>query len=410
MIARLSIFLALLCVLAATATPLVWDASPVTIPLTKKLNFTSGVTLVQSDKARIQSIVTDGTNDKSNAARAVVNTAATNRVVNYIANVGVGTPPTEYTLIVDTSSANTWVGASKAYVVTSTSEDTGEPVSVTYGSGSFSGTEYLDTVTLGTGLAITQQSIGVASSATGLGGVDGILGPASHSPYAGTLTNNPTTQIPTIVQNAFAQGRIPVAEIGIAFTPTTVATDINGVVTYGGVDSSYHTGAITYTPITALPESSKYVGITQSVSYGTTPLFAGLSGIIDTSTALLYFPTAAYATYAAETGAELDTTTGLLRITPAQYDDLSDLTFTVGNATYSFTLNAQIWPRSLNTAIGGTSEYVYLIVSDIGVLEGLSGIEFISGMTWLERYYFVYNSGSNEVGFATTSHTSATTN
>ena len=38
------------------------------------------------------------------------------------------------------------------------------------------GTEYLDTVTLGVGLTLTQQSIGVASSATGFGGVDGILG------------------------------------------------------------------------------------------------------------------------------------------------------------------------------------------------------------------------------------------
>ena len=44
-------------------------------------------------------------------------------------------------------------------------------------------------------------------------------------------------------------------------------------------------------PITAIPESSRYVGITQSVSYGTTPLFAGLSGIVDTGTTLLYFPT-----------------------------------------------------------------------------------------------------------------------
>lgn len=38
------------------------------------------------------------------------------------------------------------------------------------------GTEYTDTVTLGTGLVITKQSIGVASSVTGISGVDGILG------------------------------------------------------------------------------------------------------------------------------------------------------------------------------------------------------------------------------------------
>lgn len=38
------------------------------------------------------------------------------------------------------------------------------------------GTEYTDTVTLGTGLVITKQSIGVAKTATGFDGVDGILG------------------------------------------------------------------------------------------------------------------------------------------------------------------------------------------------------------------------------------------
>jgi hypothetical protein len=38
---------------------------------------------------------------------------------------------------------------------------------VTYGSGSFSGTEYIDQVSLGDGLVIKNQSIGVASRAQG---------------------------------------------------------------------------------------------------------------------------------------------------------------------------------------------------------------------------------------------------
>lgn len=47
---------------------------------------------------------------------------------------------------------------------------------VTYGSGDFSGTEFTDTVSLGGGLTITKQSIGVASQSEGFDGVDGILG------------------------------------------------------------------------------------------------------------------------------------------------------------------------------------------------------------------------------------------
>jgi hypothetical protein len=45
------------------------------------------------------------------------------------------------TLLIDTGSSNTWLGAGLAYVKTSTSKDTGGTVSVSYGSGSFSGEE-----------------------------------------------------------------------------------------------------------------------------------------------------------------------------------------------------------------------------------------------------------------------------
>ena len=48
-------------------------------------------------------------------------------------------------------------------------------MSVSYGSGSFSGTEYTDKVTYG-GLTVNAQSIGAASSSSGFTGVDGIIG------------------------------------------------------------------------------------------------------------------------------------------------------------------------------------------------------------------------------------------
>ena len=89
MLARLSALLALLGALAAGATPLVRDSSPVTIPLTKRLNFTSGTTLVESDKARIQSMVaaSQGADDEPGVTRAVVTVPVTNRVVSYVASV-----------------------------------------------------------------------------------------------------------------------------------------------------------------------------------------------------------------------------------------------------------------------------------------------------------------------------------
>ena len=96
--------------------------------------------------------------------------------VTYTMQVGVGSPSTDYTLLIDTGSSNTWVGADKKYRVTETSVRTNASVNVSYGSGKFTGNEFVDRVTLGPGLAIEKQSIGVATSAQGFQGVDGILG------------------------------------------------------------------------------------------------------------------------------------------------------------------------------------------------------------------------------------------
>lgn len=63
----------------------------------------------------------------------------------------------------------------------------------------------------------------------------------------------------------------------------------------------------------------------------------------------------------------------------------------------------------LNAAIGGTPGSIYLIVGNIGSNSG-SGLDFINGMTFLERFYTVYNSGAKTFGIATTAFTDATTN
>jgi cathepsin E len=136
--------------------------------------------------------------------------------------------------------------------------------SVTYGSGSFSGTEFTDTVSLGNGLNITKQSIGVSSNATGFDGVDGILGIGPVDLTSGTLSPATTSTIPTVTDNLFSQGVISANSIGISFEPTTSAEIVNGEITWGeyrpsiirgssysalligGTDSSKLTGAITY--------------------------------------------------------------------------------------------------------------------------------------------------------------------
>ena len=73
------------------------------------------------------------------------------------------------------------------------------------------------------------------------------------------------------------------------------------------------------------------------------------------------------------------------------------------------TPNGQIWPRNLNADIGGVAGKIYLVVGNIGSNSG-SGLDFINGQTFLERFYAVFDTANNRVGIATTSFTDATTN
>lgn len=113
-------------------------------------------------------------------------------------------------LLIDTGSSNTWLGAGQSYVKTSTSKSTGDRVSVSYGSGSFSGTEYTDQVTISSGLVIPSQSIGVASTASGFDGVDGILGIGPVDLTEGTVSNVNT--VPTVTDNLFKQVWLLISE------------------------------------------------------------------------------------------------------------------------------------------------------------------------------------------------------
>ena len=117
----------------------------------------------------------------------------------------------------------------------------------------------------------------------------------------------------------------------------------------------------------------------------------------------------AFNRYKTATGGVLDSATGLLTITSTQFSNLQPLVFTAGGTQFQLTANAQIWPRSLNSLIGGTSSKIYLVVADLGSPSG-EGLDFINGYTFLERFYSVFDTTTGSVGLATTPFTTATTN
>ncbi|KAH9934531.1 acid protease [Epithele typhae] len=417
MFARLPLLALCACVASlaslSSASPVSGRAAGPTLSVTRQLNLTGVPSIIEADRARAKMLLERATAQNATAmsakqAAGFVPVDATNQVVHYIASVGVGSPPTFYDLLIDTGSSNTWVGASKAYVNTSTSVSTGEQFGVLYGSGLVFGYEYTDTVTLGDA-AITGQGIGVASTTYGFDGVDGILGIGPVALTEGSTSGSEA--IPTVTDNMFSQGLIEADLVGITFVPSTVLESTNGQLSFGAVDESKYTGDITYVPITSTSPASYYVGIDQSITYGSSniPILSTTAGITDTGTTLVYIASEAFAAYQKATGAVPDDDVGLLKITAEQFASLESLFFHFGDHTFEFTANAQIWPRPLNTAIGGDADSIYLIVADWGTDSG-EGLDFIDGMTFLERFYHVYDTGNSQVGFALTENTFAEIN
>ncbi|KAF7312284.1 AB hydrolase-1 domain-containing protein [Mycena indigotica] len=336
----------------------------------------------------------------------------TNAVVTYTAHVDVGDPPQTYELLIDTGSSNTWVGNSKLYRATLETRPDGVipgPVVLVYGSGLFTGVEMVEQLSLTQQLRIRNQSIAVSEPPLpqGFSNMDGILGIGPVDLTRGTMIlENDQHEIPTVVDNLFSSGVIPAPVVGIYYEPATIESSVNGELTLGGVDDTKYLDQVHYTPITTSTPASSYWGIDQTIVYGTETILAQTSGIVDTGTTLILLATDAFSAYKSATGATYDNSTGLLKISTEDFHRLKNLDFHIGGQTFSLTPDAQIWPRLLNSDIGGDSQSIYLIVGDLGTNSG-SGLDFINGYGFLERFYSVYDTGNRRVGLAETQYTNA---
>ncbi|KAG0019384.1 hypothetical protein BGZ80_005890 [Entomortierella chlamydospora] len=299
---------------------------------------------------------------------------AINADVSYLITVGLGTPAQDVDLIFDTGSSDLWVqSANYDPSQSSTSSDLGETFSIEYGSGSTSGEEYTDQVTIG-GFTFTQE-FGVASEASGFDGTQGLVGFGPDDLSA--ITSN-GENIPTPTDNLYSSGQISSDVIGVYFQPITDggSQETNGEVTFGGVDS------------------------TNSITYGTTKVSSATHGIVDTGTTLILLSSNdVTALYKNIQGAALDNNTGLYTIPSSQVSKLKNITFTIGGTAFTLTPSQYLVPANQVANMGGNSGTTYSWIGSLGDNE--SGLAFILGQKFLENYYSVYDTTNNRVGLAT---------
>ncbi|KAJ7478004.1 putative cathepsin E [Mycena galericulata] len=350
-------------------------------PLKKISTVTNAANIVARDNARLNHYFKKKAVDERQTAPVI------NEVFSYIAEVVVGSQT--FDLIVDTGSSNTWVGATTKFTAGSTGKSTGDSVSVSYGSGSFSGTEYTDTVSIN-GNTVTKQSIGVAKSSTGFTGTDGIVGFGPEELTEDTVSG--VTEVPTFLQNLESQGVISENVLGVSFAPPSGSSseDTNGELTFGGVDDSAFTGDITYTT-----RVSPYWGVSVSkFAFGSTSLgTTTASGIVDTGTTLLYVPTAVYNKFLTAAKGTLDSDSGLVKFTKKP---TSDFSFVVGGTTYTLTPTQYLIPSAQYSNWGISGSDFYTFIND----GGSTSPNTILGQTFLEFFYSVFDTTNNRVGLA----------
>ncbi|KAG2073381.1 acid protease [Suillus decipiens] len=401
--------LTLLIIFTITRSPVKAASSPISVPLASRLHFYNGThNLLERDGARVKAL-----SDSSMQRQKLVNVPLTNNHANYaqFLAVGIGNPPTTYNMVLDSGSANIWVRASK-YMETGSSFCTGQPVAVNYGSASFFGTEWLDYVTVGPGLTVTLQSIGVGDETAGFHELDGLIGIGPVASTVGSLPDLPTEPIPTVTDSLFGQGAISENVLGIFSQPyVSPPLEITGQITFGGTDPTKYNGHIEYAPTVNTGRSQRYWSVNSRITYDNREILRSTGGIVDCGSTLISLATDAYQEYQFATGAVYDSATTLLTMPEDKYGTLRNLDFYIGEQIYSLTPNAQIWPRSLNTKIRGKEGSIYLIFSDRGTPSGQDGFsDFSLGYVFMQRFYVAYDFTSSRVGFATTAFTDATTN
>lgn len=314
--------------------------------------------------------------------------------VQYYAGVSLGNPPQDFSVILDTGSANFWVPSNECTSIacylhssyksrkSETYVDNGTDFQIHYGSGSVQGFTSQDTLRIGD-LKIKDQLFGEVTREPGLafafGKFDGILGLA----YKNLAVNGMSPP----VYNAWERGLLDEPVFSFKLGDEDRECDV-GSFTLGGVDHTAYKGDLVYLPVRR--QAYWEVQLDQITLGDASGAFEGGAGaVIDTGTSLITLPSNLCSVVNKIIGARRQLN-GQYAVTCDTRHKLPDLTFTLSG--YNFTLNP----------------YEYTLETNGACISALTPFDFpaavgpmvILGDSFLRKYYSVFDLGRNAVALA----------
>jgi len=321
--------------------------------------------------------------------------------VGYIATVQIGTPPRDFKLLMDSGSADFWVGSENCqsqgggdcgnhvFLGTGSSSsfvDTGKQFQVTYGSGAVAGDIVTDDVNVA-GLALPQHTFGVANQETvdfssNQVPFDGLMGLAQS-----TLSEQQTlTPVESLAQAGLINDAIT------SFKISRVADGKNdGEVTFGGLDTTKFDPNALVT-ISNVNQDGFWEGAVDSFSVdGQDVGLNGRTAILDTGTTLIIAPAAdAAAVHALIPGSASDGQGGFT----IPCTTTASVALTFGGQTFAIdTQDLLFAPVDANNLQGDC-------VSGISSGNVGGAQEWLVGDVFLKNAYFSTDVGKNQISLA----------
>ncbi|KDR78920.1 hypothetical protein GALMADRAFT_244580 [Galerina marginata CBS 339.88] len=222
--------------------------------------------------------------------------------VGYLATVQMGTPPRDFLILMDSGSADLWVGSEDCqsqggggcgnhqFLGTQSSSsfvDSGNPFSVTYGTGQVDGDIVTDDISIA-GLTLKDHTFGVANTesvdfSSDSTPFDGLMGLAQSS-----LSEQ---QTPTPVESLASANLIP--DSIVSYKISRLADNLNdGEITFGGLDSSKFDAQTLVTVQNVNTQGFWEASLDAASVNGVDAGLSGRTAILDTGTTLMVLPAA----------------------------------------------------------------------------------------------------------------------